>query len=125
MTSTKHAKLDLFDPPEQVKTAPKEKKPRRQKPVEPRQVPDRMSKETGIREAYNELQAAEKLGVARQTLRNWRLGYSNATGTYPPRLTEGKHWFKLRKSRRAPVLYSIEWVEAMISIKHQKQELLP
>ena len=75
-------------------------------------------------EAYTEAEAAEAIGVSRQTLRNYRVGYRNATGTYPPKLTEGREWYKLRQSKRAPVLFSAEWVERMMQLKLMKEEVL-
>lgn len=72
---------------------------------------------------YTEPVVAELLGVTRQTLRNWRVGYRNALGEYPPRLTEGKEWYKIRKSRRAPVYFDPAWVNGMIEKKQLKGEL--
>ena len=50
---------------------------------------------------YHEEAVARRLGISRQTLRNWRVGYTNKLGTYPPKLTEGVEWRKLgnRKSK--------------------------
>ena len=76
-----------------------------------------------VKEGYNETKAAAMIGVARQTLRNWRLGYSNANGTYPPKLTEGVEWYKLRKSRRAAVMFSHDWVMKMSELKKQLKEV--
>lgn len=67
---------------------------------------------TGI----SETEAADRLGVSRQTLRNWRVG----NGRYPARLEKGVHWRKVG----ATVVFDAEWVERMEIIMRQKDELL-
>lgn len=69
---------------------------------------------------YTESETAELLGVTRQTLRNWRVG----VGKYPPRLTEGEQWYKLRQTRSSPVFYAREWVDGMRELNQQKKELM-
>lgn len=73
------------------------------------------------RRDLTEPEVAEMLGVCMQTLRNWRVGYS----TYPPRLTEGVQWYKLRNTRRAPVMYDLAWVESMLEARQNMKEVLP
>lgn len=68
-----------------------------------------------------EPEVAEMLGVCLQTMRNWRVGYNG----YPPRLTQGVEWYKLRNTRRAPVMYSIAWVERMLEARKNLKEVLP
>ena len=70
-----------------------------------------------------EAETAVVLGVNRQTLRNMRLGYTNAHATYPPKLVKGQHWFKFRESKRAPVLFRMGWVNTMLDIKRLKSEI--
>lgn len=63
-----------------------------------------------------ETDVAERLGVTRQTLRNWRRG----RGAYPAKLVEGEHWWKHRQH----VVFAPEWVEQMEYIHNEKKELL-
>lgn len=70
-----------------------------------------------------ESEAAERVGVSKQTLRNWRLGYTNAYGYYPAKLTEGVEWRKERDSKRSPVLFDPEWVGKLEQIKKQQEEV--
>jgi transposase-like protein len=67
-----------------------------------------------------EVEVAKRMGLTRQTLRNWRRGYQARTGAYPAKLTEGEQWVKIG----ATVVYSAEWVEKMERNKQEKAELL-
>lgn len=69
---------------------------------------------------YTEQEVVERIGVTRQTLRNWRVGH----GKYPPRLKEGEQWYKLRQTRCSPVMYDRAWVDSMAEIHQQKKELM-
>jgi len=73
--------------------------------------------------AYTEPEAAVLIGVSQPTLRNWRVGYKTTAGVYPPRLTEGKHWYKLRQSKRAPVMFNKVWVDKIAEAKKTLKEL--
>lgn len=68
---------------------------------------------------YTEKEVLAALGVTVQTLRNWRMGYRN----YPAKLVEGRDWYRLTDSIRAPVYYSGNWVDKMKQIKQLKDEL--
>jgi transposase-like protein len=72
---------------------------------------------------YTEDETAQLLGVTAQTLRNWRVGYRNKSGEYAPRLVKGREWYKLRESKRAPVLYDPTWVAKMVEIKKLKEAM--
>ena len=63
-----------------------------------------------------EVEAAERLGITRQTLRNWRKGYEG----YPARLVQGEHWKKLGNT----VFFDSLWVEQMEDVMRQRRELL-
>jgi len=65
------------------------------------------------RQDLTEPEVESRLGVCRQTLRNWRVGYTIKGKYYESRLTEDVEWYKLRKTKRSPVLYRIGWVEQM------------
>lgn len=71
--------------------------------------------------AYDEASVASLLGVSRQTLRNWRLGYTNVNGYHPPILTENVHWRKIRKTRKGQVLFEPDWVAKQLEIKRLKE----
>lgn len=68
-------------------------------------------------------EAAARIGVSKQTLRNLRLGYTNAYRYYPAKLTEGKEWRKERDSKRSPVLFDPAWVDKLEQIKKQQEEV--
>lgn len=72
---------------------------------------------------YDEEAVAQRIGVSRQTLRNWRVGYTNKAGTYPPKLTEGVEWRKLG-NRKTKVVFDRAWADRMEDLYNQKQELL-
>ena len=73
---------------------------------------------------YRECDVANLLGLSRQTLRNWRCGYTTASGTFiEPVMIEGTHWWKQRKTPRAPVMISHIWVAKQLEIKRIKEAL--
>jgi len=73
--------------------------------------------------AYTEPEAAVIIGVSQPTLRNWRVGYKTVAGVYPPRLTEGVQWYKLRQSKRSPVMFDQAWVDRIAEAKKTLKEL--
>lgn len=115
--------MDFFDKPS-VRTARRT----RATPPTPTVVEDAAAKVAPVHPssgagAYTEAEAAELIGVSQPTLRNWRVGYKNATGYYPPKLTEGKHWYKLRQSKRAPVMFNAPWVDEIAEAKQKLKDL--
>ena len=69
---------------------------------------------------YTEAEVALLLGITQQTLRNMRVGYKSGGYSYPPRLTKGVEWYKLRETKRAPVRYSVDWVRGMEHLRELK-----
>ena len=64
-----------------------------------------------------EEETASVLGVTRQTIRNMRVGYTNAYGSYPPKLEKNDQWYKFRESKRSPVLFRLGWVNKMLEMQ--------
>lgn len=66
-----------------------------------------------------ETEAAERIGVARQTMRNWRMGYKAGGVVYAPRLSS-ETWRKMGNV----VFYDEAWVQQMEANKEQLEALL-
>lgn len=66
-----------------------------------------------------ETEAAERIGVARQTMRNWRMGYKAGNVGYRPRLSNVT-WRKIGNV----VFYDEAWVAKMEANKEELETLL-
>jgi len=119
--------MDFFDEPS-VRTARRTRATPPTPTPTPTAVEDAAAKAAPVHPpsgagAYTEAEVAELIGVSQPTLRNWRVGYKNAAGYYPPKLTEGKHWYKLRQSKRAPVMFDAPWVDEIAEAKQKLKDL--
>ena len=65
-----------------------------------------------------EKDAAKMIGVNPRTLENWRTGYKE--NGKPARLTKGRHWQKIG----SVVVFTREWVEAMVDLETKRKELM-
>lgn len=118
--------IDLF-----AQDEPAMRKPRRATPLE-QFAPDQeqlkaspVTTPAGVvtGDDLTEQETADVLGITRQTLRNMRVGYTNANGWYAPKMLVDTHWYKLRQTKRAPVFIRREWIDKMLEIKRIKSEL--
>ena len=115
--------IDLFEQKPRVKRNPRRRAPGAGRPsaVTTRACDGEVGQP--VDHDLTEDETAVVLEVSRQTLRNMRLGYKNAYGPYPPKLVKDVHWYKFRLSKRAPVLFKLEWVNKMLDIKRLKSEI--
>ena len=63
------------------------------------------------KELYSEKEAGEKIGVPAATLRNWRMGYTRGSKTYPPRIP-ASWWEKIGRG----VFYPAESVKKLAKL---------
>lgn len=67
-----------------------------------------------------EIEAAKRLGVTRQTMRNWRCGYNRPDGTaYAPKIGTAV-WRKIGQT----VVYNTEFIEKLETAKHDLDTIL-
>jgi hypothetical protein len=70
---------------------------------------------------YHEQAAAEKLGLSKETLRHWRVGYTVTSKgkryAYPPKIKdgEGTTWKKEFPTRFSPILWDADFVDNLAS----------
>ena len=76
---------------------------------------------------YHEQAAAEKLGLSKETLRHWRVGYTvmskGTRYTYPPKMRdgEGTTWKKEYPTRFSPILWDAAFVDNLASALHTQR----
>jgi len=76
---------------------------------------------------YHEQAAAEKLGLSKETLRHWRVGYTVTSKgtryTYPPKMKdgEGTTWKKEFPTKFSPILWDADFVDTLASALHTQR----
>ena len=76
---------------------------------------------------YPEQAAAEKLGLNKETLRHWRVGYTVTSKgkryTYPPKMKdgEGTTWKKEYPTKFSPILWDADFVDTLASALHTQR----
>ena len=76
---------------------------------------------------YHEQAAAEKLGLSKETLRHWRVGYTVTSKgtryTYPPKMKdgEGTTWRKEFPTRFSRILWDADFVDTLASALHTQR----
>lgn len=67
-----------------------------------------------------ELEAAKRLGVTRQTMRNWRCGYRGLGGKFHAPKLGAETWYKIG----AMVVYDVNFVEELRGAKNNLDKVL-
>jgi len=76
---------------------------------------------------YHEQAAAEKLGLSKETLRHWRVGYTVTSKgtryTYPPKMKdgEGTTWKKEYPAKFSPILWDADFIDTLASALHTQR----
>lgn len=79
---------------------------------------------------YTEPEAARLLGISKETLRQWRLGYTVTTknGTrysYPAKFpAEQGIWWKVGSAPNAPVCWKKDWVDHLAEMRSAMKKAL-
>ena len=76
---------------------------------------------------YHEQAAAEKLGLSKETLRHWRVGYTvKSKGkryTYPPKMKDGDGttWKKEYPAKFSPILWDADFIDTLAAAIHTQR----